>query len=111
MGRVDDMIIYKGVNIYPIQVEKVLSAYSELGDNFLIVLDNDQKGERITVEIDVGNEQLTEECNESSKLRKSLIDALRSEILVTVAIEFRYVVGNDALPQMKPKRVDDRRAI
>ena len=111
MSRVDDMIIYKGVNIYPIQVEKVLSAYSELGDNFLIVLDNDHKGERLTVEIDVGNEQLSEECDESSKLRKSLIDALRSEILVTVAIEFRHVVGDDALPQMKPKRVDDRRAI
>ncbi len=110
MSRVDDMIIYKGVNIYPIQIEKVLSGFTELGDNFLIVLDNDQKGERISVEIDVPNQQLTTECDESTKLKKSLIDALRSEILVTVGIRFRHVVGEDALPQMKPKRVDDRRA-
>jgi phenylacetate-CoA ligase len=110
MSRVDDMIIYKGVNIFPIQVEKVLSGYSDLGDNFLIVLDNDQKGERITVEIDVPNQQLTTECDESNQLKKSLIEALRSEILVTVGIQFRHVVGDDALPQMKPKRVDDRRA-
>jgi phenylacetate-coenzyme A ligase PaaK-like adenylate-forming protein len=110
LGRIDDMIICKGVNIYPIQVEKILSGYMELGDNFLIVLDNDHGGERITVEIDTESEKLTTECAESDKLRKSLIEALRSEILVTVEIKFRHVVGDDALPQMKPKRVDDRRA-
>ncbi|MAF49368.1 MAG: phenylacetate--CoA ligase [Rhodospirillaceae bacterium] len=109
MGRVDDMIIYKGVNIYPIQIEKVLSGYSGITDNFLIVLENDQKGERITVEIDTEDRQLTTECAESDRLRKSLIEALRSEILVTVRIEFRQVAGDDALPRMKPKRIDDRR--
>ena len=33
LGRSDDMIIVKGVNIYPMQVERVLMAYPEVGQN------------------------------------------------------------------------------
>ncbi|MFR0875989.1 MAG: phenylacetate--CoA ligase family protein [Bilophila wadsworthia] len=37
----DDMIIVKGVNIYPMQVERVLMAYPEVGQNYVIVLERD----------------------------------------------------------------------
>ena len=37
-GRSDDMIIVKGVNIFPIQIEKILMNFSELGMNYLLSL-------------------------------------------------------------------------
>ncbi|MDP3431222.1 MAG: phenylacetate--CoA ligase, partial [Desulfomicrobium sp.] len=41
MGRADDMIILKGVNIYPMQVEQVLMSIPEVGQNYQIVLERD----------------------------------------------------------------------
>ncbi len=38
-GRSDDMIILKGVNIFPIQIETVLLQFKELGSDYLITLE------------------------------------------------------------------------
>ena len=37
-GRSDDMIILKGVNIFPIQIETILLQFKELGSDYLITL-------------------------------------------------------------------------
>ena len=39
VGRSDDMIILKGVNIFPIQIEKILMNFKELGSNYLITIE------------------------------------------------------------------------
>jgi phenylacetate-CoA ligase len=48
-GRTDDMVIYKGVNFYPRQVERLLLATAGLGPEYQIVLDADGGGERLTI--------------------------------------------------------------
>ena len=40
-GRSDDMMILKGVNIFPIQIETILMQFEELGTDYLITLTND----------------------------------------------------------------------
>ncbi len=42
LGRADDMVIYRGAKFYPVQVEKVVRSYRELGDEFLIELARDE---------------------------------------------------------------------
>ena len=56
-GRTDDMVIFKGVNFYPRQVETVLLRQRGIGHEYQIVLDADGGAERMTVvaEIDDGN--------------------------------------------------------
>ena len=51
-GRTDDMVIFKGVNFYPRQVEQVLLRQPGLSHEYQIVLDADGGGERMTVMIE-----------------------------------------------------------
>jgi phenylacetate-CoA ligase len=48
-GRTDDMVVYKGVNFYPAQIERLLLAQAGLGPEYQIVLDADGGGERLTL--------------------------------------------------------------
>ena len=38
-GRSDDMLVVRGVNVYPMQIERVLLELDEVGDNYVISLD------------------------------------------------------------------------
>src|SRR3989442_76598 len=51
-GRTDDMVIFKGVNFYPRQIEQVLLRQPGLSHDYQIVLDADGGGERMTVMIE-----------------------------------------------------------
>ena len=51
-GRTDDMIIYKGVNFYPRQVETLLLRTTGLGPEYQIVLESDGGGERMTIVVE-----------------------------------------------------------
>ena len=48
-GRTDDMVIYKGVNFYPRQIETLLLSTPGLGPEYQIVLDFEGGGERLTI--------------------------------------------------------------
>ena len=51
-GRTDDMIIVKGVNVYPRQIETVLLRHRELGPEYQIRVDGDPGGDRVTVTVE-----------------------------------------------------------
>jgi phenylacetate-coenzyme A ligase PaaK-like adenylate-forming protein len=51
-GRTDDMVIYKGVNFYPRQVETLLLRHAGVGCEYQIVLDADGGGERMTLVVE-----------------------------------------------------------
>src|SRR5712691_6424355 len=51
-GRTDDMVIFKGVNFYPRQIEQVLLRQPGLGPEYQIVLDGEGGGERLTIHVE-----------------------------------------------------------
>ena len=108
-GRSDDMIIIKGVNIFPMQIEKVLMSYPELSSNYLITLDKIDKQESLTVEVEI-KELPTDNYVVLENLHKKIRQDLRDEILVTPALKF---VKKGSLPQQEGKavRVKDLRKI
>lgn len=81
-GRSDDMIILKGVNIFPIQIEKILLKFKELSTDYLIVLDTDSNGDYMTVEVEM-NGMFTDDYGRLDKLTKEITRQLKDEILVT----------------------------
>lgn len=105
-GRSDDMFIVKGVNIFPMQVEKVLVQYPELGSNYLITLCNEDQDEMI-VEAEL-NELSTDNFIELEKLQKKIARQMKDEILLTPKIK---LVKRGSLPQSDGKavRVNDLR--
>src|SRR5204863_508619 len=80
-GRTDDMVIYKGVNFYPRQVETVLLAHAGVSHEYQIVLDAEGGGERMTVmvETDPG-------CDPgvAARMKRDLHDALVARLPVDV---------------------------
>jgi len=105
LGRADDMIIYKGENFYPAQVEKVVRGFPELSAEYVIRLTtHEQSGADV---VTVVAENATEEaCTEEFKSR--LKQALREELVVTPEVEI-LKLGTLARTEFKAKRIEDMR--
>jgi len=105
LGRADDMIIYKGENFYPIQVEKVVRGFKELGGEYRIRLTTDQ---RTGVDVvTVVTEQVAEIVN-TDELKNRLKKALREELAVTPEVEL-VKLGTLERTEFKAKRIEDLR--
>lgn len=99
-GRSDDMMILKGVNIFPIQIETVLMQFEELGNNYLITLTNEEANDLMTVEV-----ELNTFCDDYPKLQaltKEITRQLKDEILLTPLVK---LVPKGSLPQQDGKAV------
>lgn len=109
LGRADDMIIIKGVNIYPMQVEQVIMDFPEVGQNYLIILENDGLADVIKVQVEIREEFFVEDMRSLQGIQKSIARRLRDELLVTPKVE---LVQSDTLPKAdggKAVRVRDMR--
>ncbi len=110
LGRADDMFIIKGVNVYPMQIEKVIMGFPEVGQNYLILLENDGLGDVMRVQVEVRDEYFVEDMRILHNLQNTIARRLRDEILVTPRVE---LVQSSSLPCNeggKAVRVQDRRA-
>ena len=100
-GRSDDMFIIKGVNIFPMQVEKVLVQFPELGSNYLITLETINNQDEMIVEVEL-SDLSTDNYIELEKIRKAISRQLKDEILVTPKVK---LVKKGSLPQSEGKAV------
>ena len=107
-GRSDDMIIIKGVNIFPMQIEQVLMSMSEVGNNYVIILEKENDIDQIRVQVEVHESIFQEDMRYLNRLREKIVRELRSEILVTPRVD---LVESRSLPQSEGKavRLIDRR--
>lgn len=100
-GRTDDMFIIKGVNVFPMQVEKILVQYPGLGSNYLITLDTENDNDVMTVEVELDGLN-TDVYPELQRMTKDIQRALKDEILLTPRVR---LVKKGSLPQGEGKAV------
>jgi len=107
-GRTDDMMIIKGVNIFPIQIEKKLMDIPGVGTNFLIILEREGFNDRMIVKVEVQQEFFNGEILHLERLQRRIVEELRSDILITPKVE---LVEPNTLPRSegKAQRVIDKR--
>jgi len=105
LGRADDMVIYRGAKFYPIQVEKIVRGYRELGDEFLIELTKDEKtyADVCTVVCECLSSDM-----DKSALEQRLRKELREELLVSPEIRVENF-GTLERTTFKAKRILDKR--
>ncbi len=107
-GRSDDMIVLKGVNIFPIQIEQVLMQFKELGSNYLITLYTEESNDAMNVEVELA-QGFADDFGALQRLTKNIAHALHDEILLTPHVK---LLPQGTLPKSEGKavRVIDRRA-
>ena len=107
MGRSDDMLIVKGVNVFPSQIEEVLLAKG-LTSNYQIIVDREKTSDTIEVRVEMTPELFSDKINELSKIEREVNDALKSMIGISALVrivEPKSIVRSEG----KAVRVIDRR--
>jgi len=107
-GRSDDLIIIKGVNIYPMQIEQVLMRLPEVGQNYLIELESEGPIDQIRIKVEVREDVFVEDMRVLGALRTKIAHMMRDELLVTPKVD---LVEHNSLPKSEGKavRVVDKR--
>jgi phenylacetate-CoA ligase len=104
-GRSDDMLILRGVNIYPQQIERVLMAQAGVGRNYLIALEG---LDEMTVKVELAEAGFDGQVEHLMKLQSQLAERLRAEILVKPQVEL-LPPGSLPVSEGKARRVIDNR--
>ena len=109
-GRVDDMLIIRGINVFPSQIEYALMAIPEVGQHFQIVVDRKGALDDMLVRVEVSKESFSDKITDLMAIRKSVEHKLRNTLNVAVNVE---LVEPGSLPRFegKAKRVLDRRQL
>lgn len=101
-GRTDDMFIVRGVNVFPLQIERVLMSMREVGRNYQIVLDRDGYVDRLTVRVELTPEAFRGDLVHLRGLQDRIAAALREEILVRPRVD---LVEPGTIPRQEGKAV------
>ncbi len=101
-GRTDDMVVFKGVNFYPRQVEQLILQHDGVSHEYQLQLDRGEGGDRMTLLVEVRPEF---HAKEGERLRRELRD------LLGLSPELRFVKeGEIPRPVGKAVRVLDQRS-
>ncbi len=109
MGRSDDMLIIRGVNVFPSQIETVLlnNGYAA---NYQIIVDRVNNTDTLDVQVEMTPEMFTDNLGEIDALQKKLVDDLRSMLGLSAKVTLvapKSIVRSEG----KAVRVIDKRKI
>ena len=104
-GRSDDMLIIRGTNIYPGQIESVLMKYPEVGSNWRMIINTEKQVDQLTVEVE---SKLSLSQMESMELEENLKKDIKSVLVFNPKI---LILQPKSIIQegLKAKRVIDNR--
>lgn len=110
LGRVDDMLIIRGINVFPGQIESVLMNIPEVGEHFMIIVDRVNELDTMKVQIETTDAAFSDKVNDIMSLEKKVASSLKSVLNLAVKVE---LVENGSLPRSmgKSKKVIDNRKI
>ncbi len=107
-GRSDDMLVIRGINVFPSQIEHVLLQIPEVGNQFMVYIDRINHLDEMTVEVEINREYFSGELADLARLQKKVVKELRDALELRTTVK---LVEPGSLPRFegKAKRVIDRR--
>jgi len=111
LGRADDMLIVRGINVFPSQIEDVLVSIPEIGSYFQVIVDRKKHGlDEISIQVELKDEAFTGELSDLARIQKKTEEKLKSVLNVRSKIE---LVEKGSIPRTagKSKKVLDRRDV
>jgi phenylacetate-CoA ligase len=109
-GRVDDMLIIRGINVFPSQVEYSLMTIPELGEHFQIVVERRGALDTMLVRVELKSTAFSDKLDDLIRLKGKVEHVLRNNLNVAADVE---LVSPGTLTRFegKAKRVIDRREL
>ncbi|QQO08336.1 phenylacetate--CoA ligase family protein [Breznakiella homolactica] len=107
-GRSDDMLIINGVNLFPSQIEEVIMAIKEVGNNYLIQVEKEGALDRLTVKTEVGPDIFMDDARPLNALKEKIRRTLQATISISPRVEL-HESGTLPVSEGKAKRVIDTR--
>ena len=110
MGRSDDMLIIRGINVFPSQVESVILEMKEFEPQYLLIVDRKGNLDTLEIQVEVRRDFFSDDIGAMLALKKSLADKLKS--VLSISADVKLVEPNSiARSQGKSKRVIDNRKL
>lgn len=108
MGRSDDMIVVRGVNVFPTQVEAILIEMGELAPHYLLVVNRENNSDTLEVQVEMSQQLFSDEVRHIEEVERKI----KQRILTMLGISAKVrLVEPHSLPRSegKAKRVLDNR--
>jgi len=110
LGRTDDMIVVRGINVFPSQVESVLMRIPEIGENYQIIVNRKGPLDVMTVKVEVTESTFSDKISDLMSLSKMVGKELRNVLNISAKVE---LVEPGTIPRSmgKAQRVIDKREV
>ena len=107
-GRSDDMLVIRGINVFPSQIEHVLLRIPEVGNQFMVYVDRINHLDEMTIEVEINRDYFSGELTDLARIQKKVGKELRDTLELRTTVK---LVEPGSLPRFegKAKRVIDRR--
>jgi phenylacetate-CoA ligase len=109
-GRTDDMLIIRGVNVFPSQIESVLLEMNAATPNYMIIVDRKDNHDTMEVQVEMNDSLFSDQVKDLESIENSIKARLNSVLGISVKLK---LVEPKTLPRSegKAKRVIDKRKI
>jgi phenylacetate-CoA ligase len=110
MGRSDDMLIIRGINVFPSQIESVIIQLPEFEPQYLLVVTRENNRDNLEVQVELKEEFYSDEINKTIEMRDKLARRLQSVLSISADVK---IVSPNTLERSlgKSKRVIDKRVL
>jgi len=107
-GRSDDMLIIRGINVFPSQIEHTLMRIPEVSGQYMIFVDRIGALDYMNVQVEIKPEAFSDKVDDMLRLKKHISSELKKYLNIAVEVE---MMSPGSLPRFegKAKRVTDRR--
>ena len=110
VGRSDDMLIIRGINVFPSQVESVILDMPEFEPQYQLVVDRVNNLDTLQVQVEVRKDFFSDDMGRMLAMKKKLADKLKS--VITISADVRLMEPNSIERSLgKSKHVVDKRLL
>ena len=110
MGRSDDMLIIRGINVFPSQVESVILEMPEFEPQYMLVVDRVNNLDTLQIQVEVRRDFFSDDMGRMLAMKKKLADKIKS--VITISADVKLMEPNSIERSLgKSKHVIDKRLL
>ena len=109
-GRTDDMLVIRGVNVFPSQIEEVLLKIPGVSPHYMLVVDRVNSTDRLEVQVELTEEIFSDTVSDIEKIQGKITEQIKSVVGVAAVVK---LVAPKSIPRSegKAKRIIDNRGL